>query len=295
MGWSGVDHEARLYRNGARLHRRPDLGRDERLIREAMRIKAPIGRCELCSGKYPYADLLRQKHILVAPAGENRLPHSTPEDSNANWTCSAGAYLGRVSHASSKYWIRVNRDNTVTDMDGAPTWKGDGRLDTSGTNYVDASTWTTIWLWAYLGAYERVGGDVEFAVGLECNGTDHELGTVTLDRGLHTFIGSIAVSSIDAGDRSDVAPYFDVSTENATNGWWVQHVAILKDDANSQLRRGVYIRTRGSAIVRSTPVRKLVRLVTCPDCRRKGPLELVTIRDMELEETPRIQEDDSED
>ena len=246
-------------------------------------------RCQRCSAWEPRARLLRQLHKVVAPKGENRLPWSEPADDSAAWDCTS-VYIGTVSPASSSYYIRVNADDTTTDMNGAPTWVDSGRLDAVGVNVVDVSTWTSVVLMARMGPEARTGGELTVVIGLRGGSTDYPMRTVVL-KGLQEVVATIEVTAIDAGDRGAMTPYVDVTVDEATTRWWVAGFHVIKDSAVVQRRRGVRITTSGTAIVRAGDEVQLVSLVVCPRCRRKGKLTLSDYRDWDPDEMPDIAED----
>jgi len=198
--------------------------------------------------------------------------------------------VGTVSPASSSYFIRVNADNTTTDVNGAPTWEDSGRLDAAGTNVVDVSTWTSVVLLARMGPEPRTAGELTVTIGLAGGGTDYPMRTVIL-KGLQEVVARIDVSAIDAGDRSSMTVYVDVATDVATTRWWVAGVHVIKDSAVLQRREGVRIVTQGAAVVRLADVVQTVALVVCPGCQRNGPLQVADYKDWNPDERPDIAED----
>lgn len=222
--------------------------------------------CGCCNQKVRVEELVYQTRQWGQRAGSNYFTYSSYNSSG--WACGASD-KGRVSigpfAADSR--VRIDDDNTVTEVFGSQTWEGDGTF--RSTSAVNVSSWTSFCLRAYIGAYHAD----DYQQLTVAYGYCDSAGANKQQVGTKTFSGTkklwwTGVPSDIASPLSSSAAYFywAVTCENSAQDWFVDAMAIEKDKTRPD---EVFITTTGTATEYSTDIQKLGVAKVCRRCSER--------------------------
>lgn len=219
--------------------------------------------CDYCGDWVAMSTLVRKRMRWLQPQGRNDFPYSEYDGTNF-WVCGA-TYDGRTSigtNAMAAHAI-VNADNTVTNVDGSPTFTGSGTI--RSTDATDISAWTSFVMAAEVGTHQQSQSSLTIVLGLA-----NSDGSVLTPLRTFTSRGNkrrvwVTANIADLGAYATSTAYFYITTTVSVAGskWFIDSMQLEKDATTP----GQYVKTTGAATTYATDAMAEGMLVVCPKCR----------------------------
>ena len=241
-------------------------------------------QCQVCGGWFPRSELVRQLRSAPAPVGSNLLAWSgynasgwtstATTDGTTAWGCRALAALSSLDDDGT----------TTTEIDGAPTFKGDGALTAAAA--VDLSALTTARFSCQFSPHQAdCGGSYTVTLRLLNGLTRYTAASFTTVAGRRVW-GDLALADVLEAHRSALVPAITVDAPSATARWAVERIALYDPDTYGDC----YVPTSGAAVTRTDSGPDVAAVVTCRSCRDPR-LERSTAVDVEHYEPGTLAED----
>jgi hypothetical protein len=161
--------------------------------------------------------------------------------------------------------FKVNDDDTLTEVNGSQTWSGSG--DFRSTVAIDVSGYTSIVVSAECGPYQQdTAGLDTFIMGLcdSAGANKSAQRTWSLVPGMRIWFAMDVADVASPLSSSGIYVYI-TGGGNATK-WYVDDLHVEgRTSAASGQKPGNFIRTTGSAVIRSTPVAAETVAKVCPE------------------------------
>jgi len=221
-------------------------------------------QCEVCGGWFPVSELIRQTHILRREARDNQLYYS--RYSSAGWNIDTDA-LGDVSQGRSRMYWKIHPYKNANVADGHESFWGDGELVAKDT--VDLSAFTTALMRGQFGTHQttrKPGLDIEFGFYYDYGGGSevrYSLGTRQDVEGNLAWITD-DLSSISPGHIAALSAFYNVTTYDDQQIWWVENMRLQKDATEPGLTTAL---STGSPIDDSFLMKTYGKMVVCPEHR----------------------------